>query len=106
MNVRRYLLRAVALGYLLVVLLGPLAMVFWRSFDKGAGHLWTSLSDPNTVNAFKFTLFITAIAIPLNTTFAIASALAIVRKRFPGAGIVNALVDLPLALSPFVVALS
>ena len=40
---RRYALRFVALGYLLVVLLGPLAMVFWRAFDKGAGHLWTTL---------------------------------------------------------------
>ena len=45
---RRYVLRTVALSYLLVVLLGPLAMVFWRSFDQGAGHLWRSLSDPNT----------------------------------------------------------
>ncbi len=95
-----------ASGYLLVVLLGPLAMVFWRSFDKGAGHFWNSLSDPNTVHAFKITLIITAIAVPLNTLFGIVCALAIVRKRFPGAGIVNALVDLPLALSPVVVGMS
>jgi len=106
MNVRKYGLRTVALGYLLVVLLGPLTMVFWRSFDKGVGHFWSSLSDPNTVHAFKITLIITAIAIPLNTIFGIVCALAIVRKRFPGAGFVNALVDLPLALSPVVVGMS
>ncbi len=103
---RRYLLRFVALGYLLVVLLAPLSMVFWRSFDRGAGHLWDSLSDPNTVHAFKLTLIITVIAVPLNTVFGIVCGIAIVRGRFKGAGIVNAIVDLPLALSPVVVGLS
>jgi sulfate/thiosulfate transport system permease protein len=106
MNVRKYTLRFTALGYLLVVLLGPLAMVFYRAFDKGAGHLWDSLSNPNTVHAFTITLEIAAIAVPLNTVFGIICALAIVRRRFPGAGIVNAIVDLPLALSPVVVGLS
>ena len=96
----------VALAYLVVVLLGPLAMVFWRTFDQGAGHFWHSLSDPNTVHAFKITLIITAIAVPLNTLFGIVCALAIVRQRFPGEGIVNALVDLPLALSPVVVGMA
>jgi sulfate transport system permease protein len=104
--VHKHGLRFVALTYLLIVLLGPLTMVFWRSFDKGGTHLWTSLTDPNTVHAFKLTLIITAIAIPLNTVFGIVCALAIVRRRFPGAGIVNALVDLPLALSPVVVGMS
>ena len=88
------------------MLLGPLAMVFWRTFDNGFGNFWTTLSDPNTVHAFKLTLIIAAIAVPLNTVFGIVCALAIVRRRFPGAGIVNAFVDLPLALSPVVVGLS
>jgi sulfate transport system permease protein len=104
--VRKYSLRFVALGYLLLVLIGPLAMVFNRAFDKGAGHLWDSLTDPNTLHAFKLTLEIAAIAVPLNTIFGVVCALAIVRRRFPGAGIVNAIVDLPLAISPVVVGLS
>ncbi len=99
-------LRGIALGYLLLVLIAPLSMVFWRAFDKGAGHLWHSLTDPNTIHAFKLTLIITAIAVPLNAVFGVVCALAIVRRRFPGAGIVNAIVDLPLALSPVVVGLS
>src|SRR3954464_5246768 len=103
---RRYALRFTALGYLLLVLLGPLAMVFVRAFDKGAGALWTTLSDPNTVHAFQLTLLIALIAVPLNTVFGVVCALAIVRRRFPGAGLVNAIVDLPLALSPVVVGLS
>ena len=106
MNVRKYILRFTALGYLLVVLLAPLSMVFWRSFDRGAGHLWDSLTNPNTVHAFKLTLIITVIAVPLNTVFGIVCGIAIVRGRFRGAGIVNAIVDLPLALSPVVVGLS
>lgn len=103
---RKKVLRFIALGYLLLVLLGPLAMIFWRSFDQGLGHLWTSLTDPNTVHAFELTLIVAAIAVPLNTIFGVVCALAIVRRRFPGAGLVNAVVDLPLALSPVVVGLS
>src|SRR6478609_7305085 len=106
MSVRRYGLRFVALGYLTVVLLAPVAMVFWRAFDNGAAHLWDTLSDPNTVHAFVLTVEITAIAVPVNTVFGIVCGLAIVRQRFPGAGIVNAIVDLPLAISPVVVGLS
>ena len=99
-------LRLIALGYLLIVLIGPLTMVFWRAFDNGGEHLWHSLTDPNTVHAFKLTLIITAICVPLNTIFGTVCALLIVRRRFPGAGIVNAIVDLPLALSPVVVGLA
>jgi sulfate/thiosulfate transport system permease protein len=103
---RRLSLRLVAVGYLALVLLAPLVMVFRRAFDDGAGALWDTLSDPNTVHAFRITLEIAAIAVPLNTVFGIVCALAIVRQRFPGAGLVNAMVDLPMALSPVVVGLS
>src|SRR3954447_14096117 len=106
MSVRKYLLRFTALGYLLLVLLGPVTMVFVRAFGDGLDALWKTLSDPNTIHAFWLTLLITAIAVPLNTIFGIVCALAIVRRRFPGAGLVNALVDLPLAISPVVVGLS
>jgi sulfate transport system permease protein len=102
----RLTLRFVSIAYLALVLLAPLAMVFRHAFDEGSGHLWDTLSDPNTVHAFRITLEIAAIAVPLNTVFGVVCALAIVRRRFPGAGVVNALVDLPMALSPVVVGLS
>ena len=102
---RRLGLRSVAIVYLLAVLLGPLAMVFYRAFENGLQPLWQSLTDPNTIHAFELTLEITAIAVPVNTVFGVVCALTIVRQRFPGAGIVNAIVDLPLALSPVVVGL-
>jgi sulfate transport system permease protein len=99
-------LRAVALGYLLVVLLGPVALVFYRTFENGLHPVWSALSDPYTVHAFEVTLEATAIAVPLNTVFGVLCALAIVRRRFRGKGLLNAFIDLPLAVSPVVVGLS
>ena len=66
----------------------------------------SAITDPNTIDAFKLTLLVTAIAVPVNTVFGIVCGLAIVRKRFRGRGLVNAFVDLPLALSPVIVGLS
>jgi sulfate/thiosulfate transport system permease protein len=106
MNARKYLVRSIALGYLLVILVGPLSMLFWRIYEEGIDKAWSAISDPETVHAFKLTLEIAAIAVPLNTLFGIVVGLAIVRLRFPGKGLVNAFVDLPLALSPVVVGLS
>jgi sulfate/thiosulfate transport system permease protein len=103
---RRHGLRAVALGYLLVVLLAPLGMVFYRTFQSGLRPVWQTLSAPDTVHAFEVTLEATAIAVPLNAVFGVLCALAIVRRRFRGKGLLNAFIDLPLAVSPVVVGLA
>jgi sulfate transport system permease protein len=92
--------------YLAAILVGPLAMVFWRTFDHGLAPAWHALSSHDTIHAFELTLIITAIAVPVNTVFGVVVALAIVRKRFPGKGLLNAFIDLPLALSPVVVGLA
>ena len=102
----RFGLRFVALGYLTVILVGPLAMVFWRTFEDGFAPAWDALTTPETIHAFKLTLIITAIAVPVNTVFGIVCAIAIVRRKFPGKWLLNAFIDLPLALSPVVVGLS
>jgi sulfate transport system permease protein len=93
----------VALGYLLFVLLAPVAMIFYRTFENGLKPVWETLSDPLTVHAFKITLYAAAIAVPLNTVFGVVCGLLIVRRRFPGKGLLNAFIDLPLAISPVVV---
>jgi len=98
-------LRTIALAYLAVILVGPLVIVFWRTFQD-ASAAWDALTTPETIHAFKLTLIITAIAVPVNTVFGIVCALAIVRKRFWGKGLLNAFIDLPLALSPVVVGLA
>jgi sulfate/thiosulfate transport system permease protein len=98
-------LRTVALGYLVVILLAPLGMVFYRAFESGLHPVWQTLSEPDTLHAFQVTLIATAIAVPLNTVFGVLCALAIVRRRFRGKGILNAFIDLPLAVSPVVIGL-
>jgi sulfate transport system permease protein len=104
--VRRLSLRLTALLYLAAILVGPLTIVFWRTFQHGFAPAWDALSAPDTVHAFKLTLIITAIAVPVNTVFGIICALTIVRSDFPGKGFLNAFIDLPLALSPIVVGLA
>jgi sulfate/thiosulfate transport system permease protein len=105
-SVQRLGLRSVALAYLALILIGPLAIVFYRTFEDGFGPAWDALKTPETIHAFKLTLIITAIAVPINTVFGIVCGLAIVRRRFPGKGLLNAFIDLPLALSPVVVGLA
>jgi sulfate/thiosulfate transport system permease protein len=102
----KYALRFVALGYLAAVLVGPVALVFYRAFEDGFDTFWAAVTTPEALHALWLTVLIAAIAVPLNTVFGIVCALVIVRQRFRGVGIVNALVDLPLALSPIVVGLS
>ena len=99
---RRFGLRAVALGYLLVILLAPLEILENYYFVP---VLRQALSDPNTIHAFQVTLIAAAIAVPLNTVFGVLCALAIVRRRFRGKGLLNAFIDLPLAVSPVVIGL-
>jgi sulfate transport system permease protein len=96
----------VGLSYLLVVLAAPVGLVFYRAFEHGIGPAWDAVTTPAAKHAFYLTVLIAAIAVPANTIFGVICALAIVRQRFPGKGVMNALVDLPLALSPVVVGLA
>jgi sulfate/thiosulfate transport system permease protein len=102
----RYALRFGALGYLAFLLLIPVGLVFYRTFQHGFAPAWDAVMTPEALHALWLTLLIAAIAVPANTLFGVALAIALVRHRFPGRGLVNAIVDLPLALSPVVVGLS
>ena len=102
----RYALRFGAFGYLALLLLTPVVLVFYRAFEHGFGRAWDAVTTHAAVHALELTLLIAAIAVPANTVFGIVLALALVRGRFPGRGVVNAIVDLPLALSPIVVGLA
>jgi sulfate/thiosulfate transport system permease protein len=102
----KYVLRFAALGYLGLLLLAPVGYVFYKTFEHGVGPAWDAVTTPDALHALKVTLILAAVAVPANTIFGILAALAIVRYRFPGAGIFNAVVDLPLALSPVVVGLA
>ena len=99
-------LRMLALGYLSLLLLIPVIVIVVKAFEDGAGNVLETLTTPEAQHAFYLTLLMVAIAIPLNTVFGIACALVLVRHKFRGKGILNALIDLPFAISPVVIGLA
>lgn len=102
----RYGLRTVALLYLFVLLVVPVALIFWRSFEHGIVQFWDWITTPAAIAALQLSLLIVVIVVPLNVIFGIATAIALVRGRFPGRGVVQAIIDLPFAVSPVVVGVS
>jgi len=99
----RISLRAVALGYLTVLLLVPIGVILYRSFEHGIVAFVESISTPAAISALNLSLLIVAIVVPVNVVFGIVVALALARGRFHGRGLLQAVVDLPFAVSPIVV---
>ena len=102
----RLALRALALGYLGLLLALPVALVFWRAFEKGVGPAWEAITTPQAMHALWLTCVMVAVAVPLNTLFGVLCAFLIVRQRFRGRALLSAAVDLPFAVSPVVVGLA
>jgi sulfate/thiosulfate transport system permease protein len=102
----RLALRTVALGYLALLLLAPVVMIFYRTFEHGLGAVWTAVSASSAQHAFWLSLEIVGIAVPLNTIFGIGMALLLERGRIRGKGLLGLLLDVPFAISPVVVGLS
>jgi sulfate/thiosulfate transport system permease protein len=103
---RRLALRSVALGYVALLLMLPVGLVLYRTFEHGVGSVWDSITTPAAISAFWLTLEIAAIAVVLNTVLGVLTALLLVRGRFRGKSVIEALLDLPFAVSPIVVGLS
>ena len=99
-------LRAVALAYLTLLLLLPLAVVFARTFEHGIGVAWGWMTTPAAISAFWLTVTVALIAVPLNTVFGIGCALVLVRGRGRGRAVLDALLDLPFLVSPVIVGLA
>jgi len=102
----RISLRVFALGYLAALLLVPLGVILYRTFEPGLGAVWASITTPAAQSAFMLTMLAAGIAVVLNTVFGILTALVLARGRFRGRGFLDALVDLPFAVSPIVVGIS
>ena len=102
----RLSLRVLALGYLAVVLLVPVGAVVWRALGDGIAPAWRAVTAPDAVHAFWLSLLIAGIAVPINTLFGIAGAVVLVRQRFPGRRLLDAVIDLPFAISPVVIGLA
>jgi sulfate transport system permease protein len=99
-------LRAVALGYLFLLLAAPVGLIFYRTFEHGLGPAWDAVTTPEAQHAFYLTFVMIAIAVPLNTIFGVMTAILLVRHRFPGKALINAFIDMPFAVSPVVIGLA
>src|ERR1019366_9662449 len=99
-------LRAVALGYIALLVVIPVGSVFYRAFEHGFLRAWDAVTTPDAVHALWLTLVVVLIAVPLNTVFGVGVSLILARHRFRGAWLLDAFVDLPLAISPVVIGLA
>lgn len=106
MRAARLIQRTAALAYLAVLVIVPLVVITWRSFDDGWSTFWTSVSSPDALIAYRLTAEVAVAAVALNTVFGVGLALLITRYRFPGRRLLGALADLPMSVSPIVVGLA
>ena len=91
--------------YAAVLLVGPLAAIFWGALSHGLGVFWRSISVPNARSALWLTLLLGASATVINTVFGVVVAWVLVRDEFRGRKLVNGLIDLPFAVSPVIAGL-
>ncbi|MDB5741682.1 MAG: sulfate transporter, inner rane subunit CysW, partial [Alphaproteobacteria bacterium] len=101
----KLLLGAVALGFIAILLLLPLALVFKEAFADGVTTFINAIKEPDTLSAVKLSLIAAAIAVPLNTVFGIAAAWCIAKYDFRSKTILVTLIDLPFSVSPVVAGL-
>lgn len=102
----RWVFRAVVLGYLGLLVIAPLATITWHTFEHGFAPFWSALTEPGMVHAFRLTAIVAICSVVIDTVLGIGLSLLLVRYRFPGRRLLDALVDLPLSVSPVVVGLA
>jgi len=113
---RRFLvrggLRLFTVVYLAMLVAVPVGAIAYKAFAPGFSEAWRDLTNPeglgthDFVHALVLTLVVAAIAVPLNTVFGVGAAILLARHRFPGSRLLDAVIDLPIAISPVVVGFS
>jgi len=98
----RWLLITVALVFIALFLLLPLAAVFSQAFDKGLAVYLEALKEPDTLASIKLTLLTAAVTVPLNLFFGVSAAWAIAKFSFPGKNLLITMIDLPFSVSPVI----
>ena len=101
----RWTLLAIALVFMFLFLVLPLAAVFTEALRKGLDAYLEALKEPDAWSAIRLTLITAAVAVPLNLVFGIAAAWAIAKYEFRGKAFLTTLVDLPFSVSPVVAGL-
>ncbi len=99
----RLLLRYTALCYIGVLIAVPVGLILWRTFEPGLGQFWDWITTPAAISALQLTLLVVAIVVPLNVVFGVPTALVLARNRFRGKPLLQAVIDLPFAVSPVVI---
>ncbi|WP_375430935.1 sulfate ABC transporter permease [uncultured Friedmanniella sp.] len=102
----RWGLRLVAVAYVLVLVVLPLVVMVGRTFEDGVGDFVDSITSPEAVAAVSLSLRVAVIAVVVNTVFGLTVALLITRYRFAGRTVLNALIDLPVSVSPVIAGLA
>ena len=101
--VARLVARYLALAYVVVLVAVPVGLILWRTFAPGFGAFAGSISTPAAISALNLSLLVVAIVVPLNVVFGVPTALLLARKRFRGKSLLQAIIDLPFAVSPVVI---
>lgn len=102
----RVLVRTIALVYLGLLVVWPVSLVFWNTFGDGIAPVVDTFTDPLVLNSLRLTAVATVWSVLLNVLFGVTVSILLVRHEFPGKRILNALVDVPLSVSPVVVGLA
>jgi sulfate/thiosulfate transport system permease protein len=104
--VGKWLLRIGALGYLALLLIVPLILIGYRTFQHGVSPVWNAVTSPDFSHALYLSVLVAAIVVPINVVFGIGTAWLIARRRMPLRWLVNGIIDLPFAMSPVVIGLA
>lgn len=96
-------LLALVLSYVGLLLAAPVVAIVWGAFAEGPVRFARALASSEAVHALWLSLVMTLIATTVNTVFGTAVAYVLTRDRFPGRSLLNAVVDLPFAISPIIV---
>lgn len=98
----KWTLIGIGVGFMVIVIVLPLLVVFLEAFRRGAAVYFSSFADRNAQAAIRLTLLVAVIAVPLNLVFGIAAAWAVAKFEFWGKAFLTTLIDLPFSISPVV----
>jgi sulfate/thiosulfate transport system permease protein len=96
------LLGAITVGFIGILLLLPLVLVFKEAFAQGVSPFFNAITEPDTLASVRLSLIAAAIAVPLNSLFGVAAAWCVAKFDFPGKTFLVTLIDLPFSVSPVV----
>ncbi|WP_078353143.1 sulfate ABC transporter permease subunit CysW [Mycobacteroides chelonae] len=99
----KYVARYAALLYIGILVIVPVGLILWRTFEPGVGAFFESIATPAAISALQLSLLVVAIVVPLNVIFGIPTALVLARNKFRAKAVLQAIIDLPFAVSPVVV---